>query len=424
MALLLVVKPVGGAEVGTTQASQVFAEVNAQLPRMAPVSFRARRPDVAYVSEVRAWSDAGGVRKLEVTDRDDSGDVISEYYFAGRQLVFVYGAIRGYTEDNRQVTRNEDRQYFGDGQMIRWLGGRDKVEQPRGSPDYLAAQHGRLAAAAFYQQAAERAAASQASPTSNTGAEVKATEAILIGHQQGDAACYLTLRSDAGKPFTERADFETCATADRLTGKRVRLAYTTGRVMHEDCQGNPACGKSRTVALISSMRPVEPAAVGAALQATPVGAASFCTALETTVFTCRAGAKRISVCADPASTAQRGYVQYRFGKADGSDRLEMELPTGRVAPPTAAAGGSVVFAAGGSAWLRFVNGDHAYVVYTGIGKWGPQGAVREKEGLVVERRGKQIASLKCSQAAVSRLGPEWFDQVGITARNGDFDLPD
>ena len=267
-------------------------------------------------------------------------------------------------------------------------------------------------------------AVSQALSTVKIGNEVKATEGILVGQQEGDAACYLTLRDDAGRQFTERADFEVCIASGKLTGKRVRLAYTPGRVMHEDCQGDPSCRKSRTVALVSSLRLAELPTTVAAPQAAPAGAASFCSASETTVFTCRIGARRVSVCADPASTAQRGYVQYRFGKADGSVPLEMEIPSRRIEPSAAAAGASVAFAAGGSAWLRFFNGDHAYVVYTGIGKWGPRGAIQEKEGLVVERRGKQIASLKCSQAAVSILGPEWFEQVGITARDGDFELPD
>ncbi len=162
LASLLAWGPAAAAEVDTAQARQVYAEVNAKLPHMTRVSFRARRPDVEYVSEVRAWSDAEGVRKLEVTDRDDSGDVVGEYFFAGRQLVFVYEAIRGYTESGRQVTRVEDRQYFREGRMIRWLGGLEKVEQLRETPDFLAAQRSRLEAADFYRKAAERAAATPA----------------------------------------------------------------------------------------------------------------------------------------------------------------------------------------------------------------------------------------------------------------------
>ena len=76
------------------------------------------------------------------------------------------------------------------------------------------------------------------------------------------------------------------------------------------------------------------------------------------------------------------------------------------------------------AWLRFRNGQTAYTLYTGIGKWGPKGATQEKQGLAVERGGKLVANLKCNARPVSLLGPDWFEKVGVKDAGEDFDIPD
>lgn len=100
------------------------------------------------------------------------------------------------------------------------------------------------------------------------------------------------------------------------------------------------------------------------------------------------------------------------------------LPSTKVPPPQAASGDTLAFSGGGGAWLRLSAKPFAYVVYTGIGKWGPRGEVQEKAGVTVERDGKPIANLKCMGKPVSLLGPDWFAKAGITDLGQDFDLPD
>jgi len=152
--------------------------------------------------------------------------------------------------------------------------------------------------------------------------------------------------------------------------------------------------------------------------------ASFCTPAETVVFACHTGAKLISVCASANAAPSKGYVQYRFGKPDTTDPVELALPEGQVVPARAATGGAVGFSGGGGAWMRFRKGAFAYAVYTGIGNWGPNGEKRTKEGLLVERDGKRVAVLKCSDEPQSELGPDWFEKAGINDNNEDFDFPD
>ena len=144
---------------------------------------------------------------------------------------------------------------------------------------------------------------------------------------------------------------------------------------------------------------------------------SLCAAGETTVFACRTGPKMVSVCASPDA------LQYRFGRP-GADALEMTLPAQSLPPAKAATGDTLMFSGGGGAWLRFAHGPVAYTVYTGIGKWGPNGEVRDKAGLAVERQGKLAANLACTGKVTSELGPEWFSRAGIASGGQEFDLPD
>jgi hypothetical protein len=249
----------------------------------------------------------------------------------------------------------------------------------------------------------------------------------LIGsvtrQEAGDTACYLTLRSDAGAETTAMADFALCQGDPGLTGKRVELVLTPKAVMDESCGGNPACRKTRQVMVATSVSILggSPAQAGTAHGAEP---SSHCTTPERVVFACPVGTKLVSVCADPAAGPKTGYLQYRFGKPGPAEALEINWPDNRLPPQAAATGGSEAFSGGGAAWLRVHKGSYAYVVYTGIGRWGTNGRTLTREGVVVEHRGKVIASLKCSRSATSELGPAWFDKVGMQSRDESFDLPD
>lgn len=145
------------AQADTAQARQVVGEVNQQLPQLKKNTFKAKRPDVSYSSDIKVWSDDSGMRKLEITDRDDSGDVITEYYYAASQLVFVYQAVKGFNKANKQVTRNEERQYFQSGKMFKWLSGMDKSAITPNAANFSSEAKIRLAASAFYIQAAVQA---------------------------------------------------------------------------------------------------------------------------------------------------------------------------------------------------------------------------------------------------------------------------
>lgn len=252
-------------------------------------------------------------------------------------------------------------------------------------------------------------------PTLTVGNQTKNVLGTIVNVNQGDISCYLTLKDDAGKQFQESASFDLCVNS--LVGKRVQLGYSMENVQARSCQGDPSCKKTDRIALVTSAKVL---AEGAGA---PIKAASFCNASEAVVFTCATGVKMVSVCASRNLSLKAGYVQYRFGTPGQAP--EITLPAGEVHPLKAAYGSNEMYAGGGASWLRFRRGTYGYVVYSGIGRWGANGATMEKQGLAVENNGKVVANLKCKGRPDGELGPQWFEKAGI-APNGkeDFSIPD
>ena len=96
------------------------------------------------------------------------------------------------------------------------------------------------------------------SSTVKIGNETKKTIAMLTELQSGDVACYLTLKDNKGKEFTELAAFEICEMT-QLVGKTVRLSYRIESVIADSCQGDPECKDTRMVALVSAVKALKPA---------------------------------------------------------------------------------------------------------------------------------------------------------------------
>lgn len=239
------------------------------------------------------------------------------------------------------------------------------------------------------------------------GGQVKKTLGVVKSAEAGDIACYLTLVDARGAEFTEMADFELCEA--KLAGRRVRLTYAMETVASAKCEGDPDCKLTDTVPLVSKADPVDRPAARASSK--PLLPAGFCAAGEQVVFECRTGkSKTVSVCASGPA------LHYRFGVPGAVPAMALA--------GAAARGGNDPYAGGGAAWLRFRSGAHAYVVYTGIGNWGPRGEKVEKQGLVVEKGGATIAHMPCAGPVKSELGPDWFERAGIDRGDDEFLIPE
>lgn len=263
----------------------------------------------------------------------------------------------------------------------------------------------------------------QAPATVKVGNATKIAVGTVTSLDNGDIACYVHLRDDAGKSFTEKADFDICFQKPSLVGKRVTLTYKLEKVMAASCQGDPDCKKTDTVPLIVAVK-ITPAAPAPVTKSGPTTASgSLCASGEDVVFSCAIGKKVVSVCASKNLSSTTGWAQYRFGVPGSAP--EITLPVGQVHPTKVSYGATESFSGGGGAWLRFKNGPTSYVVFTGIGKWGPKGQTLSKAGVVVEQNQKQTAFLSCSTKETSELGPDWFSKAGIVPNSKEFfDFPE
>jgi hypothetical protein len=253
------------AQADTALARQVYAEVNARLAALSETRITVRRPGVAYDNELRAWSESGVLRKIESVARDDSGDVVVEYYFGkGQEFVFAYTAVKGW-DGPRQVNRIEQRQYFDNGKLVKWLGGREAKPVPASDPQYAAEGRARLEELAAYVPAirakgppAPAAKAGAVPGTVVVGGETKRTTGTIVRMENGDIACYLHLKDERGADFTELGDFDLCLQEKRLVGRRVALTYQAGSVQSEECQGDPDCRKSKKIPLVVGAKVIPP----------------------------------------------------------------------------------------------------------------------------------------------------------------------
>lgn len=145
---------------------------------------------------------------------------------------------------------------------------------------------------------------------------------------------------------------------------------------------------------------------------------THCTSQEQVLFSCPIGKKMVSVCASQHFTPSsvQWLLQYRFGPQGAPELVLPDLP----APPhTFVKAGTLRFSGGGGAYLRFTKGQYSYVVYTATGRgWG------EKAGAAVEKGGKVTASLKCTSAVTSELGPDLYGKAGLPEDTQGFDLPE
>ena len=247
----------------------------------------------------------------------------------------------------------------------------------------------------------------------------KPAEGRVINAVAGDRACYLTIRNDAGRLIEVFAIFEVCEQRPSVIGQRVALTYQMGEVNSISCGGEPVCSQHDRVPLVIHARIL----AGSKPSFPSAGAAGrLCNRDEVVVFSCRAGAKEVSVCASEDASRTGGYVQYRFGRP-GSP--EVALPSARTIPARAATGASESYSGGGAAWLRFRQGGYGYVVYTGIGRWGDRGETHDVAGVVVEKPKAASTNMRCVGKVTSLLGPVWFEKVGIDrGQSGEsFDLP-
>ena len=118
---------------------QQYASINQNAPR-----YRRVKKNLAGYSaeggEMVAYLHGPSVMKIVATFFGETGRAVEEYYFWNGQLIFVFQTDNRYDKPFGKVVRKiENRFYFKDGKMIRWLDESGKEVAPD-SPEYAPKQ--------------------------------------------------------------------------------------------------------------------------------------------------------------------------------------------------------------------------------------------------------------------------------------------
>ena len=234
--------------------------------------------------------------------------------------------------------------------------------------------------------------------------------ATVKSMQAGDVACYVDLIGEDGNAYESLADFEICDKR-RLIGKRVHLTYEQANVMAASCNGDMDCRRTETVWIIKEMTKI-----AKPVQSQYSEVPSHCFKNEHTVFSCNTNSNKvISICSSKNTNRNNGYFQYRFG--DAGSFPEYVFPMNHDRASKFFYSGNLMYSGGGGAYLKFINANYSYVVYTGIGKgWA-------KQGLVVKEGINEISRYSCKGTWSSDMGPELFNKTGLTEDPYGFDIP-
>ena len=128
------------------------------------------------------------------------------------------------------------------------------------------------------------------------------------------------------------------------------------------------------------------------------GGNSQCQTQEIEVFGCAVAQKTLSVCASANYSSKEGHLQYRFGI---TGKPELTLPRDRWRGGATEARAETFGNGGQTGYLRFWNGQVAYVVFHGNLRDGS--GWKEAAGVAVETRGKRSSLLLCSGTLSSKL---------------------
>lgn len=99
-----------------------YAEIESELKDCRQVK-RDLPDESAEGGELTAYFKGATLRKLSARFFGETGKALEEFYFVENELIFVLRADTRYTKPNSGVVKNktEQRFYFADGKLIRWL---------------------------------------------------------------------------------------------------------------------------------------------------------------------------------------------------------------------------------------------------------------------------------------------------------------
>ncbi|HVF71466.1 MAG TPA: hypothetical protein VM940_07635 [Chthoniobacterales bacterium] len=104
-----------------------YAQIEKNLKSARQVT-RDLPGESAEGGELKAYFKDRAVEKLSATFLGETGEAVEEYYFWNSELIFVFRVESHYTKPMSGIVKNktEERFYFADGKLIRWVGNGNK----------------------------------------------------------------------------------------------------------------------------------------------------------------------------------------------------------------------------------------------------------------------------------------------------------
>jgi hypothetical protein len=106
------------AQTDTAHHRAVYSQINAQLASFQKVT--ATHKDEPTEFALTGWLDGGKVRKIVAKNGDD-GEGVEEYYLENEKPLFVFSTYYQNAEDGKRGAKVEERLYFKDGSIFKWL---------------------------------------------------------------------------------------------------------------------------------------------------------------------------------------------------------------------------------------------------------------------------------------------------------------
>lgn len=241
---LLLGAPGSRAADPTAEHRAVYAEVNDSLGSMQKATFALDLADAPVPAEGTVWLQTGQVRKIRLVFPGDHGDSLQEYYYRpGADLLFVYEAVTTQSISGGSATLQENRYYFQDGRMFRWVAP-DRQPVAVKSADFREREQDLLNLSSL---------ALDATDSAGTAAPARETTGIFTGIESGDYS-YLLLKTGSGEESymilqTDDALDRLLADPDRYIGKRITVLWQTAREDIPEAGGRVEVTKALSVRL-------------------------------------------------------------------------------------------------------------------------------------------------------------------------------
>ncbi len=184
------------AEEETAHHREVYAAINAQEKSLKPFKATYKENELTFV--LKGWKDGDELKKILVTVPGEDGDGREEYYLENGKPLFVFSHYRtAGPKEGKAPQRVENRFYFKDGKLFKWLSSERKEVAPK-DPDF-ASEATRLTSNFDHFVAAFKG--NDAAPDKPAAAEAKAATGTFTGIEQGDYAHWL-MKTQAGEELS------------------------------------------------------------------------------------------------------------------------------------------------------------------------------------------------------------------------------